>query len=157
LYGGACGYLSYAGDMDVAIAIRTGIIKNQTLYVQAAAGVVADSVPELEWKETEAKARALVARGRTGRGGIGMNQHLLTRCNYCTSMTEVRRCVDALDDVLVPLLVQRTAYMTQAARIKQDKNQVRDEARIETIVDRVRKQAVAQGGEPRSSRPFTAA
>jgi anthranilate synthase component I len=60
IYGGACGYLSYAGDMDVAIAIRTGIIKNQTLYVQAAAGVVADSVPELEWAETEAKARALL-------------------------------------------------------------------------------------------------
>ena len=60
LYGGACGYLSYAGDMDVAIAIRTGIIKDQVLYVQAAAGVVADSVPELEWKETEAKARALL-------------------------------------------------------------------------------------------------
>ncbi|WP_298934310.1 anthranilate synthase component I [uncultured Ramlibacter sp.] len=60
LYGGACGYLSYAGDMDVAIAIRTGIIKDQVLYVQAAAGVVADSVPELEWQETEAKARALL-------------------------------------------------------------------------------------------------
>ncbi|SDP71769.1 anthranilate synthase component 1 [Rhodoferax sp. OV413] len=60
LYGGACGYISYAGDMDVAITIRTGIIKNQTLFVQAAAGVVADSVPELEWKETEAKARALL-------------------------------------------------------------------------------------------------
>ena len=60
LYGGACGYLSYAGDMDVAIAIRTGIIKDQTLYVQAAAGVVADSVPEMEWRETEVKARALL-------------------------------------------------------------------------------------------------
>jgi anthranilate synthase component 1 len=60
VYGGACGYLSYAGDMDVAIAIRTGIIKDQVLYVQAAAGVVADSVPELEWKETEHKARALL-------------------------------------------------------------------------------------------------
>ena len=60
LYGGACGYLSYAGDMDVAIAIRTGIVKDQMLYVQAAAGVVADSVPETEWKETEAKARALL-------------------------------------------------------------------------------------------------
>ncbi len=60
VYGGACGYLSYAGDMDMAIAIRTGIIKNQTLYVQAAAGIVADSVPELEWRETEAKARALL-------------------------------------------------------------------------------------------------
>ncbi|VWX55872.1 Anthranilate synthase component 1 [Burkholderiales bacterium 8X] len=60
IYGGACGYISYAGDMDVAIAIRTGIVKDQVLHVQAAAGVVADSVPELEWKETEAKARALL-------------------------------------------------------------------------------------------------
>jgi anthranilate synthase component 1 len=60
IYGGAVGYLSFAGDMDVAIAIRTGIVKDETLYVQAAAGVVADSVPELEWKETEAKARALL-------------------------------------------------------------------------------------------------
>ncbi len=60
IYGGACGYLSFAGDMDVAIAIRTGIVKDSVLYVQAAAGVVADSVPELEWKETEAKARAVL-------------------------------------------------------------------------------------------------
>ena len=60
IYGGACGYLSFAGDMDVAIAIRTGIVQDNTLYVQAAAGVVADSVPELEWKETEHKARALI-------------------------------------------------------------------------------------------------
>ena len=60
IYGGACGYLSFAGDMDVAIAIRTGIVKDNTLYVQAAAGVVADSVPEMEWRETEHKARALI-------------------------------------------------------------------------------------------------
>jgi anthranilate synthase component 1 len=60
IYGGACGYLSFAGDMDLAIAIRTGIIKDDTLYVQAAAGVVADSVPEMEWRETEQKARALL-------------------------------------------------------------------------------------------------
>ncbi len=60
VYGGAVGYLSFAGDMDVAIAIRTGVIKDQVLYVQAGAGVVADSVPELEWKETEAKARAVL-------------------------------------------------------------------------------------------------
>ncbi|MGN6829788.1 anthranilate synthase component I [Paucibacter sp. M5-1] len=60
IYGGACGYLSFAGDMDLAIAIRTGIVQDQTLYVAAAAGIVADSVPELEWKETEAKARALI-------------------------------------------------------------------------------------------------
>jgi anthranilate synthase component 1 len=60
IYGGAVGYLSFAGDMDVAIAIRTGVIKDQTLYVQAGAGVVADSIPEMEWKETEVKMRAVI-------------------------------------------------------------------------------------------------
>ncbi|HWH74569.1 MAG TPA: anthranilate synthase component I family protein, partial [Methylibium sp.] len=60
VYGGACGYLSFAGDMDVAIAIRSGIVKDGRLYVQAAAGIVADSVPESEWLETEAKARAVL-------------------------------------------------------------------------------------------------
>ena len=60
IYGGAVGYLSFAGHMDMAIAIRTGVIKDGTLYVQAAAGVVADSVPEMEWKETEHKARAVL-------------------------------------------------------------------------------------------------
>ncbi len=66
----------------------------------------------------------------------------------CTTMQDVRRCVDALDDVLVPLLVQRSAYMTQAARIKQDMSQVRDEDRIEAIVDRVRALTKEEGGEP---------
>ena len=60
IYGGACGYWSYAGDMDLAIAIRTAIVKDQVLHVQAAAGVVADSDPEMEWRETEHKARALL-------------------------------------------------------------------------------------------------
>ena len=60
IYGGAVGYLSFAGDMDLAIAIRTGIIKGNVLYAQAAAGIVADSVPENEWKETEVKARAVL-------------------------------------------------------------------------------------------------
>jgi len=60
LYGGAVGYLSFAGDMDLAIAIRTGIVRDKTLYVQASAGIVADSVPENEWRETEAKARAVL-------------------------------------------------------------------------------------------------
>ncbi|HMM87395.1 anthranilate synthase component I [Azohydromonas sp.] len=60
IYGGAVGYLSFAGDMDVAIAIRTGVVKDNVLYVSAGAGVVADSVPELEWQETEAKARAVL-------------------------------------------------------------------------------------------------
>ena len=54
----------------VAIAIRTDIIKNQTLYVQAAAGVVVDSVPELEWKETEAKAPALLRASELMEGGL---------------------------------------------------------------------------------------
>ncbi|MDO8306494.1 anthranilate synthase component I [Herminiimonas sp.] len=59
IYGGACGYLSFGGEMDLAIAIRTGVIKDGMLYVQAAAGIVADSVPEMEWQETENKARAV--------------------------------------------------------------------------------------------------
>ena len=60
IYGGAVGYLSFAGDMDLAIAIRTGVVKDQVLYVQAGAGLVADSVPAEEWVETEAKARAVL-------------------------------------------------------------------------------------------------
>ncbi|WP_322997784.1 anthranilate synthase component I [Castellaniella sp.] len=60
IYGGAAGYLSYGGEMDLAIAIRTGVIRDGMLYVQAAAGIVADSDPEKEWQETEAKARALL-------------------------------------------------------------------------------------------------
>ncbi len=59
VYGGAVGYLSWAGDMDTAIAIRTAVVKNGQLYVQAGGGVVADSVPRLEWKETHNKARAM--------------------------------------------------------------------------------------------------
>lgn len=59
IYGGAVGYLSWNGNMDTAIAIRTAVIKDKTLYVQAGAGVVADSKPELEWKETMNKARAI--------------------------------------------------------------------------------------------------
>ena len=59
VYGGAVGYISWAGDMDTAIAIRTAVIKGDRLYVQAGGGVVADSVPRLEWKETRNKARAL--------------------------------------------------------------------------------------------------
>jgi anthranilate synthase component 1 len=60
VYGGAAGYLSFAGDMDLAIVIRTAIIKDNVLYAQAAAGIVADSVAESEWKETEVKARAVL-------------------------------------------------------------------------------------------------
>jgi anthranilate synthase component 1 len=59
VYGGAVGYLSWNGNMDTAIAIRTAVIKDGILNIQAGAGVVADSVPRLEWKETLNKGRAL--------------------------------------------------------------------------------------------------
>lgn len=59
IYGGAMGYLGWNGNLDMAIAIRTAVIKNERLYVQAGAGVVADSVPQLEWEETINKARAI--------------------------------------------------------------------------------------------------
>ncbi len=59
IYGGAVGYISWNGNMDTAIAIRTAVIKSGKLYVQAGAGVVADSIPALEWKETMNKARAI--------------------------------------------------------------------------------------------------
>jgi anthranilate synthase component I len=60
IYGGACGYLSYSGEMDVAIAIRTAVIKDGKLFTQAAAGIVYDSSPMAEWQETEAKVRAVI-------------------------------------------------------------------------------------------------
>ena len=66
----------------------------------------------------------------------------------CATMDDLRRNVNALDDVLVPLLVTRIGYMTQAARIKGDVGQVRDEARIEAIVSRVRERTVQEGGQP---------
>jgi anthranilate synthase component 1 len=60
IYGGAVGYLSWAGEMDTAIAIRTALIMDQRVIVQAGAGVVADSIPALEWEETLNKARAML-------------------------------------------------------------------------------------------------
>jgi len=59
VYSGAVGYLSWNGNMDTAIAIRTAVIKDGQLHIQAGAGVVADSVPDLEWKETMNKGRAV--------------------------------------------------------------------------------------------------
>ncbi|TNF33284.1 MAG: anthranilate synthase component I [Gammaproteobacteria bacterium] len=70
VYGGAVGYLAWNGNMDTAIAIRTAVIKGGRLYAQAGAGVVADSVPALEWKETMNKARALM-RAAAMAGGEG--------------------------------------------------------------------------------------
>ena len=70
VYGGAVGYLSFSGDMDVAIAIRTGVIRDGMLHSQAGAGVVADSDPTAEWKETEAKARAVLLAADLVQGGL---------------------------------------------------------------------------------------
>jgi anthranilate synthase component 1 len=59
VYGGAVGYLGFDGNMDMAIAIRTAVIQNQTLHVQAGGGIVADSVPAAEWQETVNKSQAI--------------------------------------------------------------------------------------------------
>jgi anthranilate synthase component 1 len=74
VYGGAVGYVSYTGNLDLAIAIRTLVSVGDTIYVQAGGGLVADSVPEAEYEETVNKARAVlraVAMARTAdRGGL---------------------------------------------------------------------------------------
>ncbi len=70
IYAGAVGYLGFNGDMDVAIAIRTGVIKNNRLYVQAGAGIVADSVPQSEWIETQNKARAVLRAAELVQAGL---------------------------------------------------------------------------------------
>jgi len=70
IYAGAVGYLGFNGDMDVAIAIRTAVIKNNMLYVQAGAGIVADSVPENEWVETQNKARAVLRAAEMVQAGL---------------------------------------------------------------------------------------
>ncbi len=59
MYGGVVGYISWNGNMDTAIAIRTAVIKDGELFIQAGCGVVADSVAELEWEETLNKGRAM--------------------------------------------------------------------------------------------------
>lgn len=77
IYGGAIGYMGFNGGMDQAIAIRTGVIKDQRLYIQAGAGVVADSVPESEWQETLNKGRALFAAVNMVLRGLTPEQSLL--------------------------------------------------------------------------------
>jgi anthranilate synthase component I len=70
VYGGAVGYLGFNGDMDLAIAIRTAVVKDRTLYVQAGAGIVADSVPDSEWTETQNKARAVLRAAEMASGAL---------------------------------------------------------------------------------------
>ncbi len=75
IYAGAVGYLGFNGDMDVAIALRTAVVKDNTLYVQAGAGIVADSVPESEWLETQNKARAVLRAAEMVLDGLDSRTH----------------------------------------------------------------------------------
>ncbi len=70
VYAGSVGYLGFTGALDLAIAIRTAVVKDGTLYVQAGAGIVADSVPESEWIETQNKARAVIRAAELVQAGI---------------------------------------------------------------------------------------
>ena len=72
VYGGAVGYIGFNDDMDMAIAIRTAVVKDGRLYVQAGGGIVADSVPDLEWKETMNKARAVFRAVNMALGGLDL-------------------------------------------------------------------------------------
>jgi len=74
IYSGAVGYLGWNGNMDTAIAIRTAVIKDGVLNTQAGAGIVADSVPKYEWKETLNKARAMVKAVEMAAGGLDFKQ-----------------------------------------------------------------------------------
>lgn len=75
VYAGAVGYLSWSGNMDTAIAIRTAVIKDNTLHIQAGAGIVYDSVPEMEWKETMNKARAIFRAVAMAEAGLDTTIH----------------------------------------------------------------------------------
>ena len=70
IYAGAVGYLGFHGDMDLAIAIRTAVIKDGQIHVQAGAGIVADSDPDAEWQETQSKARAMLRAAEMAEGGL---------------------------------------------------------------------------------------
>ena len=70
IYAGAVGYLGFDGNMDVAIALRTGVVKGGMLYAQAGGGVVADSQPEAEWQETQNKVRALLRAAEIAEAGL---------------------------------------------------------------------------------------
>ncbi|QIL82087.1 chorismate mutase [Diaphorobacter sp. HDW4A] len=75
-----------------------------------------------------------------------MTARAIDKVKSCESMTDVRAGVNALDDLLVPLLVERSGYMTQAAKVKNDENLVFDQDRIDAIIERVRPKAEREGG-----------
>jgi anthranilate synthase component 1 len=94
IFGGAVGYLSWNGNMDTAIAIRTAIVRDKKLYIQAGAGVVADSVPRLEWKETMNKARSIFQAAAMAEAGLDLhgvtpeNQRIYDRSEARATVTQ---------------------------------------------------------------------
>jgi anthranilate synthase component 1 len=70
VYAGAIGYIDYSGNMDTCIAIRTMVVRDGIIHVQAGAGIVADSIPESEFLETEHKARALIEAAEAAAAGL---------------------------------------------------------------------------------------
>ncbi len=81
IYAGAVGYLGWHGNMDTAIAIRTAIIKDDLLFVQAGAGIVADSVPQFEWDETMSKGRAIFSAAQFVTEGLKTDNPMLNSLN----------------------------------------------------------------------------
>ena len=91
IYSGAIGYLAWNGNMDTAIAIRTAVVKDETLHIQAGAGVVYDSKPELEWMETMNKARAIfqaVKQSAAGIDGVSAPEQEITKVTQYASASD---------------------------------------------------------------------
>ena len=75
IYSGAVGYIGWNGNMDTAIAIRTAVVKDGRLFLQAGGGIVADSIPLYEWKETLKKRKAIMAAVEMASNGLGRLKH----------------------------------------------------------------------------------
>ncbi len=150
IYGGAVGYLSFAGHMDMAIAIRTGVIKDGNSVCAGCGGRGGRLGARAGVERDRAQGPRPAARGGAGGEGLGVSERS-TKCSTATACKSA--CgVNALDDILVPLLVERSGYMTQAREGQKRRSLVRDEARIQTIVHRVRAVAQAQRRRPRPDR-----
>ena len=91
IFGGAVGYLSWNGNMDTAIAIRTAVIREQMLYIQAGCGIVADSIAELEWQETMHKARAIFRAAAMAENGLSL--HMTDKTPRAKNNTTPRKTV----------------------------------------------------------------
>ena len=94
VYSGAVGYIGWQGNMDTAIAIRTAVVKNEVLYVQAGAGIVADSVPRYEWEETMNKARALLAAVEMASNGLCASDNCLDNNTVSSAKSSSKKSAD---------------------------------------------------------------